>query len=86
MIDKKTVTLYASSNLNGDRVEDAVESFKAALIALENAGVQTGRVVLFDTLEVSIDRDTVDDRSFGQSSGPVETVSTITVQALAVRK
>lgn len=82
--EKKTVTLTGTSVLDGESLNTAVDSFKKALIALENESVRANRTILWDTLEVSIERETMSDQSISGAT-VVEDYVTIDVRALAVR-
>lgn len=80
---RKTERLYASAPLNGDSMGLAQLSFGTALSLLRVKGADEGREVLFDTLEVEIERNTVDVSSIADS-GRASTYVTITVSAEAV--
>lgn len=83
--EKKTVTLAGASTLDGESLNTAVDSFKNALIALENESVRANRTILWDTLEVAIDRQVVEERTISSDAPLVEDYITIDVRALAVR-
>ena len=80
---KKTETLSVTGSLDGSTLRSAVESFTITLIALENEGVRTGRVILYDTLEVSIERELFNDQTVGGETA-VDSYTTIQMRALAV--
>lgn len=80
---KKTETLRVTKTLDGKTLESTVESFKNALIALENESVRVGRIPLYDTLEVSIEREQeVDSLIVGRAV--VATYTTIELNVLGV--
>jgi hypothetical protein len=89
MSERKTERLYVSAPLDGTTDISAAESFSMAISNLVVAGQESGREVLFDTLEVTIDRETVDDgttwdRINRQST--ISTFATITASAEAVKR
>lgn len=83
---RKTVRLYASNGLVGNTLASATASFAQALANLEAAGKREGREVLFDTLNVEIERSSVETSTIGGESTVEATFTTINVDAEAVLK
>lgn len=86
MSNRKTEALSASATLDGNSLNEAVASFTQALVNLENRGFQTNREVLYDTLEVSIERDFQETSSIVGPSTREPTFIQINVSAQAVRR
>lgn len=84
---KKTERLYASAGLVGETAASALESVRLAFAVLETDAKRNGREVLFDTLELSIERVTDDVRTLTDvASSKVSTFTSIVVSAEAVRR
>lgn len=84
MTKRKTERLYATATLNGETALTAAASLHEAILNLAKRGESEGRLVLFDTLDVTIERRTVDDRSWADSSR-VQSYVSIEVSAEAVK-
>lgn len=82
---RKTERLFASASLVGDDKGHAAMSFATALTNLEVEAKKQGREVLFDTLEVGIERDVRDERTITGGHLNVSTYAIITVSAEAVK-
>lgn len=83
-MERKTERLYATATLNGETALTAAASLHEAILNLAKRGDSEGRLVLFDTLDVTIERRTVDDRTFADHSKTQSYVS-IEVSAEAVK-
>lgn len=60
----KTERLYAAHNLDGTNRASALISISLAMGKLEEESFRTNRDVLWDTLELGIERDLIDDSTF----------------------
>jgi hypothetical protein len=85
MSKRRTERLHASAILNGDTALTAAASLHEAVLNLASVGDREDRLVLFDTLDVSIERGGVDDRTFSELSSIVATRIVINVSAEAVK-
>jgi len=65
---RKTIRMFASYPLDGTTIESTAASFSAALSQLEQNALRMDREVLYDTLEVEIERSQVEDISFSDVS------------------
>jgi len=65
---RKTIRMFASYPLDGTTIESTATSFAAALSQLEQNALRMDREVLYDTLEVEIERGQVEDISFSDAS------------------
>jgi hypothetical protein len=61
---KRTVRLYAGAILNGDTALTVAASLHEAILNLGKEADAEKRLALFDTLDISIERSYVDDRTF----------------------
>jgi hypothetical protein len=66
---RKTERLYASFPLQGADSESAALSLKGAIVELEKEGKHQGREILYDTLDVAIERTVSDVRTL-MDAGP----------------
>lgn len=82
---RKTERLYATATLNGETALTAAASLHEAILNLAKRGDSEGRLVLFDTLDVAIERRTVDDRTFFADHSKVQSYVSIEVSAEAVK-
>lgn len=82
---RKTERIFASAPLDGTDSVTTAMSFQHAIVNLGMQGHQAKRIVLFDTLEVSIERSTMDERTIMDAlSKTVQTFASIEVSAEAV--
>ena len=82
---RKTERLCASVYLDGETKASAGKSFATALDNLENEARIQRREVLFDTLNVSIERYQTDNRTLMGNRSEAFTRAEITVSAEAVK-
>jgi len=86
MTGRKTERLYASASLDGDGRASVMRSLEEALASLELKASSEDREVLFDTLDISIERTKFDDRTFLDAlSDTYVTYAEIAVSAEAFR-
>jgi hypothetical protein len=83
---RKTETLFATGTLAGRTRTSAVESFDSALKALEDAATKEDREVLYDTLEVSIERDHMEEGTLTQKYATIIEDAYFSVKASAVKR
>ena len=84
-MDRKTERIYASAPLDGTTAMTTSQSLTDAIIALGKEGQRLERIVLFDTLEVSVERATADDRTIMEAlTRTSQTFVSIEVSAEAV--
>lgn len=83
-MSRKTERIFATSSLDGETHITAGASLGHALTLLQEEGERQGREVLFDTLEVSIEREEIDDFTYDSRTRAV--FPTIVVSAEAVRR
>lgn len=84
---KRTTRLYASSLLNGDTALTVAASLHEAILNLGKEADHEKRLALFDTLDISIERNSVDDVTFADvlhGTRRTETWATIQVSCEAV--
>ena len=84
-MSRKTERIYATAEFDGENAETTAASFVAAVGALNTEGARQKREVLFDTLEVEMDVQTVDQSSLTGKSQVSETYKTVVVSAQAVK-
>lgn len=82
----KTERMYASAELDGASSASASSSVVEAIANLVVEGEKHKRDLLWDTLEVSIETDQIDMRTFASLSTPTQTYRYIQVSALGVLK
>ena len=88
-MNKKRITerMYGTAQLDGESALTAAASFQAAIINLTENAQADGRIVLFDTMEVRITRESVSDGTlldFATNTARVSTWTTISVSAECV--
>ncbi len=77
---RKTQRVYASAGFDGTTLESAQQSVSAALANLADAATHEGRIPLFDTLEIRVEKETITDSAgFVWPPVTVETFATIEV-------
>lgn len=81
---RKTKRIFEAADFSGSDFSDAIGSVNNALALLRDRGLREGREVLYDTLEVTIERDVVDASTLEQPA--IENIVTIVVSAEAVRR
>lgn len=82
---RKTERIFASAPLNGTDAVTTATSLQEAIVNLGVQGQRAKRVVLFDTLEVSIERSTMDERTIMDAlPKTVQTFASVEVSAEAV--
>jgi hypothetical protein len=78
---RKTERLYGSAPLDGDNLGTSVKSFAAALNDLEVGAAKQNRDVLYDTLEVELDK--IEERTIMSAhSTLVATVINVSAEAV----
>lgn len=81
---RKTQRVYASAQLNGTSEISTGQSLLKAIDNLSIEGSRQGREILFDTLDISIDREAVDDRTLMGAGSRISANTTIQVSAEGV--
>jgi hypothetical protein len=82
---RKTEIVSATSELDGDDAKAVVASFALAVESLEHEAIKQDREILFDTLEVSIERDFMEDRSLAGYQNTVSVFMAIQLRAQGVK-
>lgn len=85
MATQKTTRVYAFNLLDGTSLESTLESLSAVITNLSEDAANSHREVLFDTLNIRIIRESIDDSTFS-GRHETSTLSTIKVSAEAVRR
>jgi hypothetical protein len=84
---RKTTRIYASATLNGDTALTVAASLHEAVLNLGKEADREKRLALFDTLDISIERSSVDERTMADvltNTHRIETWAIIQVSCEAV--
>ena len=82
----KTERIYATAPFDGEADETALKSISTAMEMLAIRADIHERDLLWDTLDIGIDRSEVDDRTFDQVTAGRIQVTTVEVSALGVKR
>lgn len=86
MTDKKTSRVYASEQLNGEGSDVILASIHVAVDRLGQQATFEKRDILWDTFEISIERNVIEDRSLMDIVPQHrEGLTTVNVSALGVK-
>lgn len=86
MGNRKTERVYGRASLDGDDLATASSSLHMALSDLANNADVDDRDVLFDTLEIEIERDVVSEYTIASALPSITINAIITVHAQAVKR
>lgn len=81
---RKTDLVTGTAQLDGDNIATALGSVENALVELAKRAQGQGREVLWDTLELGVEREQEDTSYIDAEVANVATWTTITASALAV--
>jgi len=86
MSKSKTVTIYESRSFDGTSKGTAFLSISKLLDQIERKAEKEGREVLYDTMEISIERERIERRTLAEEYAAVTDRVALTASAMAVLK